>query len=63
MLDSDSGDIYVIDFGASTKSFGDEDPYRQEQFRDTKFYTTDELRLAEVCEQLKKYMSNLTNIE
>ncbi|MBA4319733.1 MAG: hypothetical protein C0412_15135 [Flavobacterium sp.] len=59
MIDSDTGKLYVIDFGASTKSYGDEDPYKQVLARDTKFYTSDENRLIKVCVLLRNHM--LTN--
>ncbi len=55
MIDNETGDLYVIDFGASTKSFGDEDPYKQVLAIDTKIYTSDENKLTEVCNLIRNY--------
>jgi len=58
MLDED-GKIYVIDFGASTKAMGDENPYKEELLRDTKIFTRDEDNLTQICLSLRKHMQNI----
>jgi serine/threonine protein kinase len=63
MLNPDNGEIYVIDFGASIKSYGDEDPYKQQYGRETLFFTKDEDKLTQVCIMLRNYIKNLTNQE
>ena len=50
------GKIYVIDFGASTKPVGDEDPYKEMALIKTGFFTSDEDRLTEVCNLLRNYI-------
>jgi serine/threonine protein kinase len=56
MIDNKTGDLYVIDFGASVKGFGSDNPYTEVRLKDSLSFTEDEVNLTELCLTLKKYM-------
>jgi serine/threonine protein kinase len=56
MIANDNSKIYVIDFGASSKGYGDENPYREELTTDTKIFTRDEDNVVQICNSLRKHI-------
>ncbi|MFA5651983.1 MAG: lipopolysaccharide kinase InaA family protein [Candidatus Paceibacterota bacterium] len=57
MIHKTTGDPYVIDFGASTQSFGDENPYIQERgSKKPTLLTNDNENLIDVCNMIRKHI-------
>jgi len=60
MIDKNTGDFFVIDFGASAVSWGDENPYIQERgSKKPTILTQDENNLTQVCLSIREHI--LTN--
>jgi serine/threonine protein kinase len=60
MIDENTGDPYVIDFGASVESIGEDNPYIQNSGSKGYIkYTEDEANLTAVCNSIRNYI--LTN--
>jgi len=59
MIDRKTGNFYVIDFGASTKDFGNDNPYIEIRSGDSVNFTEDEANLTRVCLAIKNIL--LTN--
>jgi tRNA A-37 threonylcarbamoyl transferase component Bud32 len=62
MIEKGTGKIYIIDFGSSTSSFGDDESeiYREKTpSGETITFKTDEDEFKEVCKELRNYL--LTN--
>ncbi len=60
MINPNNGEISVIDFGGSTRSYGEDNPYVEKGTKSS-FFTKDEDHLMAVYRDLKKHM--LTNRE
>jgi serine/threonine protein kinase len=56
MIDKETGEYYVIDFGASTKGFGDDNSYEEVRLKDSVKFTEDEAYFEEVYKALKKHI-------
>ena len=60
MIDIETGKPCVIDFGASHRAFGEEDPYAIQEGAKTFKFTSDESMVRKACKDLRELVASLT---
>jgi serine/threonine protein kinase len=63
MIDRETGEPYVIDFGSAAESFGDDNPYVDRGVGEDIRYVSDEVNLGRVAKLVREFLTkpNLTN--